>query len=100
MIVLLMISLAQKASGPELTSGRPIPPEQACYDVLRYELSILVDPEKRSIEGNVEISARILDASEDMILDLDSRLSVASVLMCNPVELHCPKGWTHQPVQF
>lgn len=84
MLPLLLIALVQKPDGPELTSGRPIPPEQSCYDVWKYFLKIRVDPGTRTIEGKVEICATVLESSEDMVLDLDSRLTVASVLMRDP----------------
>src|SRR5688572_27104718 len=62
-----------------LDSGLPLPPEQACYDVLHYDLSLRVDPEKRTIAGACTMRARMLSASESILVDLDGRLEVASV---------------------
>jgi aminopeptidase N len=68
-------------SGPELTSGRPIPPEQSCYDVEEYDLRVRVDPEARAIEGRVYVSARMLAPSAWVVLDLDERLTVDAVFV-------------------
>lgn len=65
----------------ELTSGRPLPPEQACYDVREYVLSVRVDPEARSIAGRLEMRADLVSASDTIVLDLDGRLTVSRVTM-------------------
>jgi aminopeptidase N len=62
-----------------LTSGRPIPAEQACYDVFHYGLDVRVDPEKRAIQGQVTVSGRVLAASKAIVLDLDEHLKVERV---------------------
>ncbi len=67
-------------SDPSLTSGRPVPPEQACYDVLSYRLDVRVDPEAQSILGRVVMRARLLAPSDVIALDLDGRMEVRDVL--------------------
>jgi aminopeptidase N len=74
--LVLVLLLAQE---PELTSGRPIPEEQACYDVLSYDLAVRVDPAQRAIRGRVAMKAKLLRATEAVVLDLDERLKVKSV---------------------
>ena len=69
----------QRKADLELTSGRPVPKEEACYDVQHYDLAVRVDPEKKSIVGRVEMRARWVAASDDVVLDLDDRLEVRSV---------------------
>jgi aminopeptidase N len=83
MLLPLLFALAQsqKGAGPELTSGRPMPPEQACYDVKVYELNGRVDPQAHSIQGRMLVMAKPLKASDDIVLDLDSRLKVDQVLV-------------------
>src|SRR6185503_16139930 len=81
MLSLFLLAVAQKPDGPELTSGRPIPPEESCYDVLGYKLFVRVDPESRSIVGRVEVNAKLLSASDVIVLDLDGRLKVSKVAM-------------------
>ena len=73
-------SLAALVQDPKLDSGTPMPPEQACYDVLSYDLALKVDPDKRNIEGSLGMRARVLRPSETILLDLDDRLTVASVM--------------------
>ncbi len=74
----------------KLTSGRPVPPEQACYDVLSYDLSVRVDPEKRAIDGRVVMRARLLAASQSIALDLDEHLKVKSVAALDVQEASTP----------
>jgi len=70
---------AQEAKEPKLDSGLPQPAEQSCFDVLRYELELAVDPEARTIAGTLALDARTLAPSESILLDLDARLKVARV---------------------
>ncbi len=101
MLLSLLLTLAQKADEPMLTSGRPIPPEQSCYDVTRYDLAVRVDPEDRSIAGSVVMQARLLQASPEIVLDLDGHLKVERVEdwsgpNCSPAEGGSPLVFTHQ----
>src|SRR5262245_53331051 len=84
MLSLFLLALAQKTEGPELTSGRAIPPEEACYDVWQYWVKVRVDPGTRRIDGQVEITAEVVQTSEELALDLDSKLTVSSVVMRDP----------------
>lgn len=61
------------------TSGLPLSDEQAAYDVLYYDLSLRVDPDQKSIEGRLVMRARLLQALEALLLDLDSSLEVRAV---------------------
>lgn len=56
-----------------------MPPEQACYDVTRYELDLEVLPEERVIEGSVSMTAKVLTPTQAVVLDLDPRLLVSRV---------------------
>jgi aminopeptidase N len=84
MLLPLLLALVTPQDAPRLTSGRPMPPEQACYDVWQYTLSLSIDPEKRAIQGTVEVYAKILESSDEIVLDLDSGLTVDSVVMRDP----------------
>ncbi len=76
-----LIALAPGAwgQGTSYTSGRPIPPEQAAFDVEHYDLSLRVDPKTRSIEGELTMTATMVKATPAVILDLDQLLEVRSV---------------------
>ena len=63
----------------ELTSGRPIPPEQACYDVLQYDLDVAVLPAKRTIHGRVKALLVVLAPTHALVFDLDDHLRVEQV---------------------
>lgn len=61
------------------SSGGPLMPEQAAYDVTRYDLDLRIDPEKRSIAGTLTATVRIVHPVEWLVLDLDDPLAVSAV---------------------
>jgi len=78
----LLLSLLPTGSAlqdPTSTSGLPLPPEQAAFDVLHYDLALRVYPEKRSIDGALTMRARVVEPTEAILLDLDDRLDVGRV---------------------
>ena len=78
--LLLLLALVPVASaGDSETSGRPLPPEQACFDVVHYDLDLEIDPGQKSIRGSLTMRALLLAGTEDLILDLDGRLKVEGV---------------------
>jgi aminopeptidase N len=81
MLPLFWIALAQRTEGPELTSGRPIPPEQSCYDVKHYDLAVSVSPKEKSIHGLVRVDLETVAPTRVIALDLDDRLKVERVQM-------------------
>jgi len=78
--LLALLLLAWGMSGCSSTSaqdsGGPLPPEQAAYDVLHYDLAVTVDPARQWIEGEVTVRAAVEDSLEHLVLNLDRRLSV------------------------
>ncbi|MEW6073853.1 MAG: M1 family metallopeptidase [Planctomycetota bacterium] len=63
------------------TSGRPISAAQAAYDVEHYDLALRADPARRTIDGVLTLTATLLAATPEVVLDLDSRLEVRAVAM-------------------
>lgn len=57
-------------------TGRSLPPAQQAFDVRHYALSIRIDPERRSIEGQLDITFRAIEALSVIELDLDPDLAV------------------------
>jgi aminopeptidase N len=57
-------------------SGGVLCSEQAAYDVVHYDLSIAVDPEKKSIRGTNVVTVRVLAPMGHLVLDLDRPLTV------------------------
>ncbi|MEF8815587.1 MAG: M1 family metallopeptidase [Salinibacter sp.] len=78
LLVLLVLSwaFAGCSSTPAQDSGGPLPPEQAAYDVLHYDLDVTVTPARERIEGEVAVRAAVEDTLGVLVLNLDRRLSV------------------------
>lgn len=60
----------------ESDSGAPLMKEQAAYDVQHYDLSLQIDPKKKSIAGTGTIEVKVLSPMAWLVLDLDPRLKV------------------------
>ena len=97
MLLFLLPALAQsqKASGPELTSGRPVQPEQACYDVKHYDLSVSVSPLEKSIKGLLSVELETLELTRAISLDLDDRLEVEKVGLAREPASALPLSFSH-----
>jgi aminopeptidase N len=70
---------AAAAQTPRNVSGGPLRPEQACYDVLHYELRLAVDPARKRIDGTLAMRARAVASAKVLELDLDRALQVTAV---------------------
>jgi aminopeptidase N len=68
--VLVAASPAVAQFTPDLHSGGPLIPEQACYDVRSYALDLTVRPDDRLIEGTMTMRAGITEATDAIVLDL------------------------------
>lgn len=62
-----------------LDSGGPLSPEQAAYDVTFYDLSVSIKPETREIDGQVIVRAKVVHPMNQLVLDLDTLLSVQEI---------------------
>ncbi|QDU69091.1 M1 family metallopeptidase [Engelhardtia mirabilis] len=80
-VILATPPLAPSAPQEAQDSGGPLDAERACYDVLRYDLSIQVDPQQERILGSNRITARLLSTTDRIRVDLDRRLAVHDVSM-------------------
>ena len=74
-------------------SGGVVPSEQAAYDVTYYELDLRVDPEHRRIAGTATTVGRVLDPLRHVVLDLDTRLTVAGVTAPGDDGALAPLAW-------
>lgn len=54
-------------------------PERTAFDVTYYELHLEVDPNKREIEGRVDMDYRIVHPTNRLQIDLFSNLSIDSI---------------------
>lgn len=73
------LSLLAQETPSSNASGGALIPEQACYDVQRYDLTLEVDPEQKSIEGMLELRARAVAPTKRIALDLGQELQVRKV---------------------
>ena len=55
--------------------------ERTCYDVLRYDLNIKIDPDKKSIVGFNEISFLVVENTKRIQVDLFENMQVDSIVM-------------------
>jgi aminopeptidase N len=76
------------------SSGGPLMPEQAAYDVKSYDLDLRIDPNEQSIKGVLTTHAFVVHPISWFVLDLDTHLTVDSVTLTNSV------GKTRQPLKF
>lgn len=58
-------------------------PERENFNVLHYELTVKVDPDKRFISGNNNITFQVLDSLPIMQLDLYKNMKVDSIIFNN-----------------
>lgn len=54
--------------------------ERVCFDVLRYDLNITINPEKRSIVGFNDISFKVVENTTKIQLDLFDNMQVDSII--------------------
>ncbi len=72
------ISFAQRDLGARPTeSGGVLIYEQAAYDVQKYDITLRVNPNEKSIAGETVVTARIVQPTAWFVLDLDTPLNVA-----------------------
>lgn len=94
--VLLSASFLCAQEPPLNVSGGELLPEQACYDVQHYDLSLRIDPAAKTIAGTLELQAKLLKKTEQLVLDLDPALKVEAVrvdLVSSPFEHKDGRIW-------
>ena len=60
-----------------------LPFERTCYDVLRYDLNIKVNPTEKSIVGLNEITFKIVEKTKKIQLDLFENMQIDSLILNN-----------------
>lgn len=80
-LALFIVSVNAQRVFPErpTESGGPLSTEQSAFDVRHYDLKMSVDPDKKSIEGVLTMRAKIVAATDVIVLDLDTPFTVSSV---------------------
>ena len=55
--------------------------ERTCFDVLRYDLSIKIDPRQKSIFGFNAITFKVIDNTNRIQLDLFENMAIDSIVL-------------------
>ncbi len=73
------LAYAQRPLSKPTETGGPLIPEQAAFDVQTYDVSIKVDPATKSITGTTVMTAKIVNPTDTIILNLDTTYAIDRV---------------------
>ena len=73
--------------------------ERTCYDVLRYDLDIKIDPKQRSIVGFNEITFKVADHTSRIQVDLFANMTIDSII-CNGKRLKATRAFDAVFIDF
>jgi aminopeptidase N len=76
------------------SSGGPLLPEQAAYDVKSYDLDLKIDPDAQTIKGALTAHALIVHPLDWFVMDLDPPLVIDSINLVNAA------GRSLQPLKY
>ncbi|MCF6132266.1 M1 family metallopeptidase [Flavobacterium wongokense] len=74
---------AQEATTRKDSLQGGLRPERTCYDVLRYDLNIKINPDEKSIVGNNRISFKVVENTSKIQVDLFDNMNVDSIVYSN-----------------
>jgi aminopeptidase N len=72
--------LAQKAFTRKDSLQGGLRPERTCYDVMRYDLNIKIDPKAKSIAGYTDITFKVVENTSKIQLDLFENMNIDSIV--------------------
>jgi aminopeptidase N len=82
--LILFLSITSLASTAQnLKSGGILKPEQAVMDVRHYKITLRVDPDNRTIDGETEVRIVTSDVTTVLVLDLVNLLTVRKIWVNN-----------------
>ena len=86
-LVLILCSI-QQLSAQEIFTRKDslqggLRPERTCYDVLRYDLNIQINPKEKTIIGYNDISFKIVETTSTIQVDLFENMQVDSIIYQN-----------------
>jgi len=76
------------------SSGGPLMPEQAAYDIKSYDLDLKIDPDAQTIKGALTAHALIVHPLNWFVMDLDPPLVIDSINLVNAA------GKSLQPLKY
>ncbi len=79
-ITFVLPLLAQRELGVRPTdTGGPLMTEQAAFDVQTYDVTVNVDPKTKSITGTTVMTARVVNPTNVIVLDLDTPYKIDNI---------------------
>ncbi|MGD9488679.1 MAG: M1 family metallopeptidase [Calditrichaceae bacterium] len=87
-LILVLVSIQLYAQTNPNDSGGILSPEQAAYDVTFYDLDMQINPADSSIQGVLTMTAKILSPTRQIVMNLDTLLTVDKILNKSGDELH------------
>ena len=84
-LICFIISSFQFLSAQETTSRKDtlqggLRPERTCFDVLRYDLNIKVNPDEKSVVGFNNITFKVVNSTSKIQLDLFENMQIDSIV--------------------
>lgn len=92
LLVPALATLAAALPAQRNVSGGPLRPDQACFDVRHYRLTLTVDPAEKAIDGVLRMRAVWTAESPQLALDLDAVLEVGAVSLNGEAVKHTRDG--------
>jgi aminopeptidase N len=74
------VILAQPFTRKDTLRGS-LRPERTCFDVLRYDLNLKINPSEKSIAGFTDITFKIIESTSKIQLDLFENMHIDSILL-------------------
>ena len=77
--ILFVFAQTLQSQTPVYDTGGPLLPEQAAYDVTFYDLALNILPDQHAINGQLTVTAHIVQPINALLLNLDTLLKVSAV---------------------
>ena len=74
--------------------------ERTCYDVLRYDLDIRIDPEKKWIFGSNTITFKVDDDTNKIQVDLFENMIIDGIRLDNIPKIECTREFNAVFIHF
>lgn len=80
---------------PTEDSGGTLDPMQARFDVQHIDLDLKIDPKRNSISGTARLSLLMLETTDSLLLDLDSRFKINALKVRSTEQAEIPSRFAH-----
>jgi len=74
-------------------------PERTCFDVLRYDLNLTIEPEYKTVKGYNDITFKVIEKTQKIQLDLFENMVVDSIIF-NEKKLQCKREFDAVFISF